>query len=157
MPATTSRKFCYADDSAIATQSDSFQKCEETLNKDLLVLEEYFKKWGLKPNPKKTESIPFHLNNHQAHYQLKLSFCGQAVKHNDHPKYLGYSMDRSLTSKRHCENTAAKIKSRNNIIHKLCGTTWGAVLALVFSTAEFCSPVWLNSAHTNKIDVQLNN
>lgn len=29
-------------------------------------------------------------------------------------------------------------------------------MALVFSTAEHCSAVWLNSAHTNKIDVQLN-
>lgn len=164
MPATTSRKFGYADDSAIATQSESFQKCEETLNKDLLTIEKYFKKWGLKPNPKKTESITFHLNNQRADYELKLSFCRQTVRHNSHPKYLGYTMDRSLTHRKHCENTAAKIKSRNNIIHKLCGTTWGAgaetlrtsVIALVFSVAEYCSPIWLNSTHTNKVDVQLN-
>lgn len=148
MPPTSGRKFGYADDSAIATQSNSFRECEEILNKDLLALEKYFKKWGLKPNPKKTESITFHLNNHQANYQLKLSFCGQSVKHNSHPKYLGFTMDRSLTHRKHCENTAAKIKSRNNIIHKLCGTTWGAdaetlrtsVIALVFSVAEYCSP-----------------
>jgi hypothetical protein len=30
-------------------------------------------------------------------------------------------------------------------------------LALVFSAAEYCAPVWLNSAHTHKVDVQLNN
>lgn len=115
-------------------------------------------------NPKKTESISFHLNNKQANYQLKVFFCGKAVKHNSHPKYLGVALDRSLTHRKHCENTAAKIKSRNNIIHKLCGTTWGAdaetlrtsSLALVFSTAEYCSPIWLNSAHTSKVDVQLN-
>lgn len=164
MPATTSRKFGYADDSAIATQSKSFHECEETLNKDLPLLEKYFKKWGLKPNPKKTESITFHLNNRQANYHLKVSFCGQTVKHNSHPKYLGFTADRSLTNRKHCENTAAKVKARNNIIHKLCGTTWGAdaetlrtsALALVFSTAEYCSPAWLNSAHTHKIDTQLN-
>jgi hypothetical protein len=34
-----------------------------------------------------------------------------------------------------------------------------ASLALVYSTAEYCAPppVWLNSLHTNKIDIQLNN
>lgn len=59
---------------------------------------------------------------------------------------------------------AAKLRPRNNIITKLAGTTWGATadvlrisaLALVYSVAEYCAPVWLNSAHTQKIDVQLN-
>jgi hypothetical protein len=31
-----------------------------------------------------------------------------------------------------------------------------SVLGLVYPTAEYCASVWLNSAHTNKIDVQLN-
>jgi hypothetical protein len=29
--------------------------------------------------------------------------------------------------------------------------------ALVYSTAEYCGPVWLISLHTTKIDIQLNN
>ncbi|KAG4065990.1 hypothetical protein HA402_001237 [Bradysia odoriphaga] len=164
MPPTASRKFGYADDNAIAVQSKCFMECERTLNKDLLILQKYFNKWGLKPNPKKTESTSFHLNNKQANYQLNLRFCNQNVKHTCHPKYLGITLDRSLTHRKHCENTAAKIKTRNNIIHKLCGTTWGAdaeslrttALALVFSVAEYCCPVWLCSSHTSKVDVQLN-
>ncbi|KAL1456072.1 hypothetical protein WDU94_000826 [Cyamophila willieti] len=48
---------------------------------------------------------------------------------------------------------------------KLCGTTWGSstsvlrisALALVYSAAEYCAPVWINSVHTNLVDVQLNN
>ena len=48
----------------------------------------------------------------------------------------------------------------------LAGTTWGAVaktlrtpaLALCYYVAEYCDPVWRNSAaHTNLVDVQLNN
>ena len=43
-------------------------------------------------------------------------------------------------------------------------TAWGAqastlrsaALALCFSTAEYCSPVWARSAHTNLVDVKLN-
>lgn len=57
-----------------------------------------------------------------------------------------------------------KLRTRNNIIAKLDGTGWRAnastlrtaTLALVYSTAEYCSPVWLNSCHVTKIDVQLN-
>jgi hypothetical protein len=56
------------------------------------------------------------------------------------------------------------LKTRDNIIHKLAGTSWGenahtlrvAGLALVYSTAEYCWPIWKNSTHVNKIDAQLN-
>jgi hypothetical protein len=53
-------------------------------------------------------------------------------------------------------------------VRQLTGTNWGASaetlrtasLTLDYSTAEYCAPVWLNglnSVHTNKIDIQLNN
>jgi hypothetical protein len=32
-----------------------------------------------------------------------------------------------------------------------------ALLALVYPTAQYCALVWLNSVHTKKIDIQLNN
>jgi hypothetical protein len=32
-----------------------------------------------------------------------------------------------------------------------------ACIALVYSAAEYCAPVWLNSLHVDKLDVQLNN
>ena len=61
----------------------------------------------------------------------------------------------------------AKIYSTRKIgvILVLAGTTWGAgaktlrtsALALCYSVAEYCAPVWRNSAHTNLVDVQLNN
>ena len=46
---------------------------------------------------------------------------------------------------------------------KLAGTTWGSnartlrtsSLALVYSAAEYCAPVWMRSAHVRKLDVQL--
>jgi hypothetical protein len=73
-------------------------------------------------------------------------------------------LDSSLTFKLHIENLRQKLKTRNNIIHKLAGTSWGANahtlrvtgLALVYSTGEYCCPVWKNGAHVNKIDAQLN-
>jgi len=47
---------------------------------------------------------------------------------------------------------------------KLASSTWGAsantlgssALALCYSAAEYCAPVWSRSAHTSQVDVQLN-
>jgi hypothetical protein len=74
-------------------------------------------------------------------------------------------LDRSLTFKTHLEETALKINARVNILRKLtytdgrsCADTLKkAYLALVFSTAEYCASVWLNSAHVHKVDVKPNN
>ena len=46
----------------------------------------------------------------------------------------------------------------------MAGTTWGAsqatlrtsALALCYSAAEYCAPVWGRSAHVSRVDVQLN-
>ena len=50
------------------------------------------------------------------------------------------------------------------LLMKLAGSTWGAsantllssALALCYSAAEYCAPVWSRSAHTCQVDVQLN-
>ena len=39
------------------------------------------------------------------------------------PRYLGIKIDRSLTFKEHIEAMKKKLKSRNNIIAKLAGTS----------------------------------
>ena len=89
---------------------------------------------------------------------------GKPLKHEDHPVYLGVTLDRSLTFNQHLQNVTAKTRSRVNLIKKLAGTDWGAdfntlrtsTLALVFSTAEYASPAWCQSRHTKKLDAALN-
>jgi hypothetical protein len=75
---------------------------------------------------------------------------------------LGVTLDRTLTYNAHLTKTSKKVKARIKIVRKLSGTGWGAgtdtlgtaALAIVYSTAEYCAPVWLNSVHISKIDVQ---
>ncbi|KAG8229356.1 hypothetical protein J437_LFUL007164 [Ladona fulva] len=70
-----------------------------------------------------------------------------------HHKYLGVMLDCSLTYQKHLENSAAKTRTGNNVIQKLCGinasTLCTSSLALVFSAT--CAPVSINSCHTNLI------
>lgn len=164
IPITTSRKFMYADDIALATQSSDLSAAENVLGNDLQVVNVYFKKWGLQPNPTKTEVSAFHLNNRQAYLELNVESEGVKLRHNPHPKYLGVTLDRTLTFRQHLKNVTAKVRTRTNVIQKLANTSWGAnaetlrtsALALVYSAAEYCAPVWTNSHHTSLVDTQLN-
>lgn len=75
-----------------------------------------------------------------------------------HPKYLGILLDCTLSYK------TTKLKSRNNIVDKLAGTTWGVdaqtlqgtSLTCGYSMTEYCSSVWLNRLHVGKANVALN-
>lgn len=71
------------------------------------------------------------------------------VQHNFKPKYLGTTLDHSLTFKEHIEITTKNLHSHINIVKKISGTGWGAdgktlrsaTLALVCSTAEYSAQV----------------
>jgi len=39
---------------------------------------------------------------------------------------------------------------------KVANTLRSSALALCYSAAEYCAPVWSRSAHTSRVDVQLN-
>ncbi|KAL1448195.1 hypothetical protein WDU94_012261, partial [Cyamophila willieti] len=158
------RQFTYADDTAIAGQGTTFEEVEGKVTRALDKLALYYENNQLKPNPSKTEVCAFHLKNAEAQRKLKISWKGQELHHNFNPKYLGVTLDRALTYKTHCINTKKKVCSRNAIIRKLTGTSWGAkphvlrtsTLALCVSAAEYAAPVWRNSSHAHQVDVALN-
>lgn len=109
-------------------------------------------------------AIALHLNNREAQKKLKLKIGDEHIVNEVYPKYLGVRIDRSLTFKKHLEDVKHKLKSRNNIISKLAGVDWGSstkvlrisAIALVYSVAEYCAPVWARSAHCHKVDTELN-
>lgn len=164
LPKTISRKFAYADDLALATQNKNMDILGATLTQDLKLLSIYFKNWRLTPSTTKTESSCFHLNNRMANSAINVTLNGVTLPYNPQPKYLGTTLDRTLTFRTHLTKLASKLRTRNNILHKLAASSWGATadtlrttaLSLVFSTAEYCAAVWLNSPHTKKIDTVLN-
>ena len=78
--------------------------------------------------------------------------------------YLGVKLVRSLTFRYHLVALRKKVSSRVTLLRRLVGSGWGAgaktlriaTLSLVYSTAEYCAPVWCRSAHTRLIDNVLN-
>ena len=115
LPAGTS-SYIYADDRAIAAQGKTFEEVEQSLSEALAELEHYYRDNQLKPNPAKTQTCAFHLRNKQATRKLQIRWKGEPLEHCPNPKYLGVTLDRALTYKRHCFNTKLKVSGRNNII-----------------------------------------
>ena len=99
LPPTESLKFGYADDWTLATQSKTFSHIESTWSFDIEHLNEYFDYWKLRLNSKKTVATCFHIDNKQAARKLKVTLAGNVLVHDFAPKYLGQTLDRSLTYK----------------------------------------------------------
>ena len=124
----------------------------------------YFDNWRQKLNLGKTVCSSFHLAHRLADYQLKVKCNGNIVPFESHPKYLGITLDTTLTYKNHLDQLSQKVSARNNLLRRLSGQTWGAsfnvlqtsAVSLVYAPAEYCAPTWSHSTHTKKIDVALN-
>lgn len=164
MPATKSRKFSFADDLGLSIQVNFFETAEKILERDMKTMKVYYRKWCLCMNQSKSEVAIFHLNNKMANRPLNVYLDGEEIPFNKTPTYLGLPLDRSLTFEPALTKLSEKLKPRNNLVQKLVGTNWGAngntlrtaVLSLVYSAAEYCTPAWYNSIHVNKVDTQLN-
>ena len=106
----------------------------------------------------------FHLHNREAKRELKVCNISKALSFCPVPTYLGVKLDRSLTYRPHLEALRKKLCARVSLLRRLAGTGWDAsaktlrtaALFLVYSTAEYCAPVWCRSAHTRLIDSVLN-
>ena len=165
LPSIISRKFAYANDLALLHSSGNWKDLEETLNQDMFTLSVYLQTWRLKFSYTKTVTATFHLNNREAKRELKVYNNGRLLPLCPTPTYLGVKLDRSLTFRHHLMALRKKLSSRVTLLRRLMGSRWSsgaktlriAALSLVYSTAEYCAPVWCRSAHTRLIDSVLNN
>ena len=127
-------------------------------------LSAYLQTWRLKLSHTKMVMAAFHLNNREAKCELKVYNNDRLLPFCPTPTYLWVKLDRLLTFHHHLVALRKKLSLRVTLLRRLVGSEWGAgaktlriaTLSLVYSTAEYCAPVWCRSAHTRLIDSVLN-
>ena len=137
---------------------------ENTLSQDMTTLSAYLQTWRLKLRNTKTVTAAFDLNNRETKRELNVYNNGNLLPPCPVPTYLGVKLDRSLTFHHHLEALRKKLSTRVALLRRLAGSGWGAgaktlrisALSSVYSTAEYCAPVWCRSTHTGLIDSILN-
>jgi len=92
---------------------------ERILSHDMDIIRTYFTNWRLKLNTTKTVSSVFHLANRRADYELKISTHGEKLPFEKSPKYLGITLDRTLTYKDHLTDVSSKVTKRCNLLKRL--------------------------------------
>ena len=164
LPFMISRKFAYADDLELLHSSGNWKDLEGTISQDMSTLSAYLQTWRLKLSHTKMVTAAFHLNNREVKGELKVYNNGRLLPFCPTPTYLGAKLDRSFTVCHHLVALRKKLSLRVTLLRQLVGSGWGAgsktlrifILSLVYSTAEYCAPVWCRSAHTCLIDTVLN-
>ena len=158
------RSFIYADNLCITAQFPTFSQVESTIEEVLGELTGHYRNNSLRANPDKTQVTAFHLRNREAKRSLKVPWNGVDLENTTHPKYLGVTLDRTLSYKQHIQNTKMRVATRNNPLKKLVNSKWGTnastirttALALFYSIAEYAALVWARSTYEDILDLELN-
>ena len=164
LPSMISKKFAYADDLALLHSSGNWKDLEGTSSQDISTLSVYLQTWRLKLSHTKTVTAAFHLNNREAKRELKVYNNDRLLPFCPAPTCLGVKLDRSLTFRHHLVALREKLPWRVTLLRRLVSSGRGAgaktlrtaALSLVYSTVEYCAPVWCRRAHTRLIDSVLN-
>ena len=113
------RNLIYADDLCVTSQYYSFTEVETTIRDVLEDLTQYYRSNSLRANPDKTQVTAFHLRNKDSNRSLKVEWNRTKLENTPHPKYLGVTLDRTLSYKEHMHNTKMKVATRNNLPKKV--------------------------------------
>lgn len=117
---TTSRKFAYTDELAIAVQSATFWESRTNTQWQSGYTVALLPKLETETKPHKHWKLIFYLHQRMAVRKLEVYFNGSLL--NVTQQYIGITLFSTLTCKHHLINTSAKVRIRNNIVQKLSGS-----------------------------------
>ena len=102
------RSFIYTDHMFTRAQLNTLSQVESTNEETFGELTEYYRNNSLRANPDKTQVTAFHLRNREENISLNVSWNGVDLDNTTCPKYLGVTLDRTLSYKQHIQNTKMK-------------------------------------------------
>lgn len=109
----------YADDMTVAARSKNCNLTTRYVQEELENLENWLSRWKIKTNPQKTQAIFFTKRKHFPDNNVQQA--GVNIDWTNTVKYLGVTMDRSLTWKPHVDSVIAKAMNKFRIMLPLMG------------------------------------
>jgi ribonuclease HI len=154
----------FADDAALWAHGRTVGEAEDKMQAALTLLEKWADKWRMTISTEKSESTVFTLDAAEARAEATLTLCGQPLKHNPNPKFLGVTFDRRLTFSAHVALTADKMTRRLQALKCMSGHDWGSCgsdlralfTGFVQSVAEYGAAAWspfISATSMSKLEV----
>lgn len=112
------RLFQFADDTAILTASNSFEKCQGNMEKALQQVSNYSERWKIRMNATKTEVLLFGKKQPK---RSSIRFEGKNIPLKPTARYLGIQIDRKLQFVRHTKSRGAAATRRLNRLYPILG------------------------------------
>lgn len=151
----------YADDTALYHSSFSAEIANRQLQIHVRLLEKYYKKWKIKLNSDKTESITFSRKFTNNVIRQPLVVGGKPVPVSPTAKYLGVTLDSRLNFRAHLEKALHKVYGAMRTIYPLMR---GASLSqankktlytgIIRPALVYGAPVWGNISDTQFLKLQ---
>lgn len=151
----------YADDTAILAKSYKIEAAMKKIQTHLNKIDKWTKKWKIDINPNKTQAIVFTEKKFKYNPTNKLTIANQDISWTNQVKYLGVTLDKKLTFKKHIEETRAKANKITGYLYPLlCNKSklneQNKILLykqIIRPTMTYASVIWHNA--NSKITQQL--
>ena len=124
----------FADDVAAWTKAFKLQHIQSRLQNQLNNMAQWTSKWRTKLSPDKTTYIIFSKKKKRVPLSMKLLYNGLTIKKENHPKFLGLTLDPQLNFNQHLNNISTRSLRRINMLKSIKGKDWGASTKLILTT-----------------------
>ena len=115
----------YADDITVFTSGPVVADLINGLNIYLSQVLKYINNKKMTVSTAKSTVTLFTPDTHEHHVHPQVMLADQVLPLKKKPKVLGATLDTHRTFTQHCNNIAAKVQQRNNVLKALASSTWG--------------------------------
>ena len=156
----------YADDITVTTSGPLVDELPDRLIKYIAEVSEWLEKRRLVLTAEKSTAALFTTLSTEVSTDPQIFIKGEKILVCKNPKILGVTFDRIMKFTLHGKITGDKVQSRNNILKKLAGTTWGCSKETLItsytsykvigrSVLNYAAPIWSpNLSDTNWRNLQ---
>lgn len=157
----------YADDCTLLASGPDIEELSRKLNSYLNILNNWFVNRSLSLSKAKSSATLFTSWTKEVGTQLNIKIDNERIPTTSHPKILGVTFDQLLTFNAHSKQIRSRLKTRNNALKCIAGSTWGKqkeTIVTAYKTIcrpliNYAAPVWtpqLNDIHWKNLQTSQN-